>query len=157
MSSQKYASLRYTALRFGLLIGSFAVVWVLCWARVIPLGVGSSNIFWMLLLSLVISAPLSWVLLRKQRGRHGRAGRRACRPNQGTDHRERGPGGLSARPSQERGEVDTRALFVTSRAGGRAESSCSPPGHRRVFRVRNVPEPKETLWVPQSCSVNVST
>ncbi|WP_344031858.1 DUF4229 domain-containing protein [Streptomyces luteireticuli] len=67
MSSQKYASLRYTALRFGLLIASFAVVWVLCWARVVPLGIGSSNIFWMVLLALVISAPLSWVLLRKQR------------------------------------------------------------------------------------------
>ncbi|MBH1935043.1 DUF4229 domain-containing protein [Streptomyces sp. AV19] len=67
MSSQKYASLRYTAMRFVLLIASFAVVWVLCWAGLIPLGVGDSNLFWMVLLALVISAPLSWVLLRKQR------------------------------------------------------------------------------------------
>ncbi|MGK5545048.1 DUF4229 domain-containing protein [Streptomyces sp. URMC 127] len=67
MSSQKYASLRYTALRFGLLIGCFAVVYVLAYAHVIPLGVGSSNLMWMVLLALVLSAPLSWVLLRKQR------------------------------------------------------------------------------------------
>ncbi|MFH8789616.1 DUF4229 domain-containing protein [Streptomyces roseoverticillatus] len=67
MSSQKYASLRYTALRFGLLIGCFAVVYVLAYAHVIPLGVGSSNLMWMVLLSLVLSAPLSWVLLRKSR------------------------------------------------------------------------------------------
>ncbi|MEU5423570.1 DUF4229 domain-containing protein [Streptomyces sp. NPDC001407] len=67
MSSQKFASLRYTALRFGLLIACFAVVWVLCSMHVIPLGVGSSNLIWMVLLALVLSAPLSWVLLRKQR------------------------------------------------------------------------------------------
>ncbi|MEV4438031.1 DUF4229 domain-containing protein [Streptomyces sp. NPDC049577] len=67
MSSQKFASLRYTAMRFGLLIVCFAVVWVLCYVHVIPLGVGNSNIVWMVLLALVISAPLSFVLLRKQR------------------------------------------------------------------------------------------
>ncbi|MEU8551158.1 DUF4229 domain-containing protein [Streptomyces roseoverticillatus] len=67
MSSQKYASLRYTALRFALLIGCFAVVYALCYAHVIPLGVGNSNLMWMVLLALVLSAPLSWVLLRKQR------------------------------------------------------------------------------------------
>ncbi|MBZ4321137.1 DUF4229 domain-containing protein [Streptomyces huiliensis] len=67
MSSQKYASLRYTALRFGLLVASFAVVWVLCYLRAIPLGANNSNFIWMILLALVISAPLSWVLLRKQR------------------------------------------------------------------------------------------
>ncbi|MFF4158106.1 DUF4229 domain-containing protein [Streptomyces sp. NPDC001678] len=67
MSSQKFASLRYTALRFGLLAGCFAVVWVLCYAHVIPLGVGNSNLVWMILLALILSAPLSWVLLRKQR------------------------------------------------------------------------------------------
>ncbi|MFF4223051.1 DUF4229 domain-containing protein [Streptomyces abikoensis] len=67
MSSQKFASLRYTALRLGLLVGCFAVVWVLCYVHVIPLGVGNSNLVWMILLALILSAPLSWVLLRKQR------------------------------------------------------------------------------------------
>ncbi|MDT0449014.1 DUF4229 domain-containing protein [Streptomyces hesseae] len=67
MSSQKFASLRYTALRLGLLVACFAVVWGLCYAHVIPLGVGDSNLVWMILLALILSAPLSWVLLRKQR------------------------------------------------------------------------------------------
>ncbi|MGW1075570.1 DUF4229 domain-containing protein [Streptomyces sp. NPDC002537] len=67
MSSQKFASLRYTALRFGLLIACFAVVWALCSLHAIPLGANGSNLIWMVLLALVLSAPLSWVLLRKQR------------------------------------------------------------------------------------------
>ncbi|MFF4408965.1 DUF4229 domain-containing protein [Streptomyces sp. NPDC002536] len=67
MNSNKFASLRYTALRVALLVACFGVVWVLCYFHVIPLGVGGSNVFWMVLLALVISAPLSFVLLRKQR------------------------------------------------------------------------------------------
>ncbi|WP_066931126.1 DUF4229 domain-containing protein [Streptomyces sp. NBRC 110611] len=67
MSSHKFATLRYTALRIGLFIACFAVVWVLAYFHVIPLGVGASNTIWMLLLAIVISAPLSFVLLRKQR------------------------------------------------------------------------------------------
>ncbi|MFG2139244.1 DUF4229 domain-containing protein [Streptomyces sp. NPDC048650] len=67
MSSHQFATLRYTALRIGLFIASFAVVWVLAYFRIIPLGVGSSNLIWLLLLAIVISAPLSFVLLRKQR------------------------------------------------------------------------------------------
>ncbi|TJZ51896.1 DUF4229 domain-containing protein [Streptomyces piniterrae] len=67
MSSHKFATLRYTALRIGLFAASFAVVWVLAYFRIIPLGIGSSNTVWLLLLAIVISAPLSFVLLRKQR------------------------------------------------------------------------------------------
>ncbi|MFI8996384.1 DUF4229 domain-containing protein [Streptomyces sp. NPDC053542] len=67
MSSQKHAALLYTASRLGLFVASFAVVWVLAYFRVIPLGVGASNTIWLLLLAIVISAPLSFVLLRKQR------------------------------------------------------------------------------------------
>ncbi|MEK2471795.1 MULTISPECIES: DUF4229 domain-containing protein [Streptomyces] len=67
MSSPKFATLRYTALRIGLFAACFAVVWMLAYFRIIPLGVGSSNAIWMLLLAIVISAPLSFVLLRKQR------------------------------------------------------------------------------------------
>ncbi|MCC3770342.1 DUF4229 domain-containing protein [Streptomyces sp. UNOC14_S4] len=65
--SQSFASLRYTALRFGLLVACFVVVWVLCSLHAIPLGANNSNLIWMVLLALVLSAPLSWVLLRKQR------------------------------------------------------------------------------------------
>ncbi|MCD9144825.1 DUF4229 domain-containing protein [Streptomyces albireticuli] len=67
MSSQKFASLRYTASRVGLLVACFAVVWVLCYWHVIPFGANGSNLVWMVLLALILSAPLSWVLLRKQR------------------------------------------------------------------------------------------
>ncbi|UNO41261.1 DUF4229 domain-containing protein [Streptomyces sp. MST-110588] len=67
MSSQKHATLRYTASRVGLFVICFALVWVLAYFHVIPLGVGSSNFVWLLLLAVVISAPLSFVLLRKQR------------------------------------------------------------------------------------------
>ncbi|GHF56433.1 hypothetical protein GCM10010218_42210 [Streptomyces mashuensis] len=63
----RFASLRYTALRAALFVACFAVVWGLCAARLIPLGVGRSNLVWMVLLALILSAPLSWVLLRKQR------------------------------------------------------------------------------------------
>lgn len=67
MSSQKHAAFRYTASRLGLFVVCFAVVWVLAYFRIIPLGVGDSNLVWLLLLAIVISAPLSFVLLRKQR------------------------------------------------------------------------------------------
>ncbi|MFK8847491.1 MULTISPECIES: DUF4229 domain-containing protein [Streptomyces] len=67
MSSQKFATLRYTALRLGIFVVCFALVWALAYFHIIPLGVGSSNAVWLLLLAIVISAPLSFVLLRKQR------------------------------------------------------------------------------------------
>ncbi|MBB5122804.1 membrane protein [Streptomyces eurocidicus] len=67
MSSKKFASLRYTASRVALLAACFAVVWVLCYLHVVPLGANNSNLVWMVLLALILSAPLSWVLLRKQR------------------------------------------------------------------------------------------
>ena len=59
--------LRYTGLRAGLFVVCFAVIWGLVYLRVLPAGLGSSNLLWVLLLSLVISAPLSYVLLRGAR------------------------------------------------------------------------------------------
>ncbi|MGY5128949.1 DUF4229 domain-containing protein [Streptomyces nigrescens] len=67
MSSHNFATLRYTTLRIGLFVASFAVVWVLAYFGIIPLAIGAANTVWMLLLAIVISAPLSFVLLRKQR------------------------------------------------------------------------------------------
>ncbi|MFE3884594.1 DUF4229 domain-containing protein [Streptomyces lydicus] len=67
MSSHNFATLRYTALRIGLFVASFAVVWALAYVHVIPIVIGASNTVWLLLLAIVISAPLSFVLLRKQR------------------------------------------------------------------------------------------
>ena len=56
--------LRYTALRFGLIVASFGVIWGLVRLRILPAGLGDSNYLWVGLLALVVSAPLSWVLLR---------------------------------------------------------------------------------------------
>lgn len=59
--------LRYTALRFGLIVASFGVIWGLVRLRILPAGLGDSNYLWVGLLALVVSAPLSWVLLRDVR------------------------------------------------------------------------------------------
>ncbi|MEU8568590.1 DUF4229 domain-containing protein [Streptomyces pathocidini] len=61
------ATLRYTAMRLGIFAGCFLAIWGLVYARVLPAGLGDSNLMWVLLLALVVSGPLSWVLLRKQR------------------------------------------------------------------------------------------
>jgi hypothetical protein len=66
-SGKRHATLRYTAMRLGIFAGCFLVVWALTYLRVLPAGLGDANLMWVLLLALVISAPLSWVLLRKQR------------------------------------------------------------------------------------------
>ncbi|MGP3927261.1 DUF4229 domain-containing protein [Streptomyces sp. 8N616] len=66
-SGKQRATLRYTAMRLGIFAGCFLVVWGLTHLRVLPAGLGDSNLMWVLLLALVLSAPLSWVLLRKQR------------------------------------------------------------------------------------------
>ncbi|MEU3711494.1 DUF4229 domain-containing protein [Streptomyces catenulae] len=67
MSSPKYATLRYTALRLGLFLACFVVAWGLAWLGVIPLATKGSQVIWLLLVAIVVSAPLSLVLLRKQR------------------------------------------------------------------------------------------
>ncbi|MFC4496612.1 DUF4229 domain-containing protein [Streptomyces ovatisporus] len=67
MSSKSHATLRYTAMRAGIFAGCFVVVAVLAYVGIIPEGIGKSNPLWVVLIALVISAPLSFVLLRKQR------------------------------------------------------------------------------------------
>ncbi|MDT3398623.1 DUF4229 domain-containing protein [Streptomyces sp. B1866] len=54
-------------MRLGIFAGCFLAVWGLVALRVLPSGLGDSNLFWVALLSLVVSAPLSLVLLRRQR------------------------------------------------------------------------------------------
>ncbi|MEU6845212.1 DUF4229 domain-containing protein [Streptomyces sp. NPDC046716] len=61
--------LRYTLMRLGVFVGCFLVVWGLVATGIVPRGLGGSNYLWIILLSLVISAPLSFVLLRKERDR----------------------------------------------------------------------------------------
>ncbi|GGT34394.1 DUF4229 domain-containing protein [Streptomyces chromofuscus] len=61
--------LRYTLMRLGIFVGCFVVVWGLVYSGLAPRGLGSSNGVWVVLLALVISAPISFVVLRKERDR----------------------------------------------------------------------------------------
>jgi hypothetical protein len=61
--------LRYTLMRLGVFAGCFLVVWGLVATGIVPRGLGGSNYLWIALLALVVSAPLSFVLLRRERDR----------------------------------------------------------------------------------------
>lgn len=67
MSSISHATLRYTTMRLGIFVGCLVIVALLAYAGIIPEGIGKSNPLWIFLLALVLSAPLSFVLLRRQR------------------------------------------------------------------------------------------
>ncbi|MFE2557977.1 DUF4229 domain-containing protein [Streptomyces sp. NBC_00090] len=59
--------LRYTLMRLGIFAGCFFALWGLVYVGVLPRGLGDSNLLWVLVLAIVVSAPLSFVLLRRQR------------------------------------------------------------------------------------------
>ncbi|MFD9120247.1 DUF4229 domain-containing protein [Streptomyces bottropensis] len=61
--------LRYTLMRLGIFAGCFVVVWALVYSGVAPRGLGASNGMWVVVLALLISAPISFVALRKERDR----------------------------------------------------------------------------------------
>ncbi|MFI1734768.1 DUF4229 domain-containing protein [Streptomyces acidicola] len=61
--------LRYTLMRLGIFAGCFVVVWGLVYFGIAPRGLGASNGMWVILLALVVSAPISFVVLRKERDR----------------------------------------------------------------------------------------
>lgn len=61
--------LRYTLMRLGIFVGCLVVVWGLVYAGIVPSGRNGSNSLWIPLLALVISAPISFVVLRKERDR----------------------------------------------------------------------------------------
>ncbi|GHE86730.1 membrane protein [Streptomyces spiralis] len=61
--------LRYTLMRLGIFVGCLVVVWGLVHFGIAPRGLGSSNGLWIALLALVVSAPISFVALRKERDR----------------------------------------------------------------------------------------
>ncbi|SFL72111.1 DUF4229 domain-containing protein [Streptomyces pini] len=61
------ATLRYTAMRLGVFLACFVVVAVLAYVGVLPEAIGRANPLWLLMLAMVVSAPLSLVLLRRQR------------------------------------------------------------------------------------------
>ncbi|MEV5148445.1 DUF4229 domain-containing protein [Streptomyces sp. NPDC052727] len=61
--------LRYTLMRLGIFAGCLVIVWGAVYSGIFPRGFGESNGLWVLLLALVLSAPISWVVLRKERDR----------------------------------------------------------------------------------------
>ncbi|MEI7029490.1 DUF4229 domain-containing protein [Streptomyces pratensis] len=61
------AMIRYTALRLLIFVGCFFVAGVAVHFGLLPSGLGGSNIVWVVLLGLLLSAPLSYVALRRQR------------------------------------------------------------------------------------------
>ncbi|MFJ9680884.1 DUF4229 domain-containing protein [Streptomyces sp. NPDC101194] len=61
------ATIRYTAMRLSIFVGCFFVAAVAVHFGLLPSGAHGSNLVWVILLALVLSAPLSYVLLRKQR------------------------------------------------------------------------------------------
>ncbi|MFD9724131.1 DUF4229 domain-containing protein [Streptomyces sp. NPDC059072] len=67
MSLKPSATIRYTAMRLGIFVGCLVLVAGLVRIGWVPSGLGDSNPVWLVLLALVLSAPLSFVLLRKQR------------------------------------------------------------------------------------------
>ncbi|CAL9494664.1 hypothetical protein SUDANB58_03326 [Streptomyces sp. enrichment culture] len=61
--------LRYTLKRLGIFAGCLVAVWGLVYFGVFPRGLGDSNGMWIILLALVVSAPISFVVLRGERDR----------------------------------------------------------------------------------------
>ncbi|MFF5481448.1 DUF4229 domain-containing protein [Streptomyces sp. NPDC012935] len=61
--------LRYTLMRLGIFAGCLVVVWGLVYSGLVPRGLGDSNGMWIVLLALLLSAPISFVVLRKERDR----------------------------------------------------------------------------------------
>ncbi|MFF5338591.1 DUF4229 domain-containing protein [Streptomyces sp. NPDC013181] len=54
-------------MRLSIFVGCFVIAAVAVHFGVVPSGVGGSNLVWVILLALVLSAPLSFVMLRRQR------------------------------------------------------------------------------------------
>ncbi|WP_030678095.1 DUF4229 domain-containing protein [Streptomyces cellulosae] len=61
--------LRYTLMRLGVFAACLLVVWGLVYSGLVPRGLGDSNGMWVVLLAMVVSAPISFVVLRKERDR----------------------------------------------------------------------------------------
>ncbi|MGX1302538.1 hypothetical protein RKD35_004026 [Streptomyces albogriseolus] len=104
--------LRYTLMRLGIFAGCLVVVWALVYSGLAPRGLGDSNGLWIVLLALLISAPISFVVLRNERDR---ASERIVR------RVERAKANLEANRSQEDAADDTAR--AQSRPSGRTQTS----------------------------------
>ncbi|WP_307865291.1 DUF4229 domain-containing protein [Streptomyces montanisoli] len=67
MIRQPGVTARYTMARIAIFLGCMVVIAALVRVGLLPRGIGGSNPIWVVLLALVVSAPISFVVLRKQR------------------------------------------------------------------------------------------
>ncbi|MFI0506428.1 DUF4229 domain-containing protein [Streptomyces albogriseolus] len=104
--------LRYTLMRLGIFAGCLVVVWALVYSGLAPRGLGDSNGLWIVLLALLVSAPISFVVLRNERDR---ASERIVR------RVERAKANLEANRSQEDAADDTAR--AQGPASGRTQTS----------------------------------
>ncbi len=100
--------LRYTLMRLGIFAGCLVVVWGLVYSGLAPRGLGASNGLWIVMLALLLSAPISFVVLRKERDRAS---------VQIVQRVDRMKAGMEANRSQEDDADDT------SRAQGQTQAS----------------------------------
>ncbi|WP_129841734.1 DUF4229 domain-containing protein [Streptomyces sp. RFCAC02] len=63
----RHAALRYSLLRLAVFAACFVVVAILASAGVVPESLGAANPLWLVLVALVVSAPISFIVLRGQR------------------------------------------------------------------------------------------
>ncbi|MER7972508.1 MULTISPECIES: DUF4229 domain-containing protein [unclassified Streptomyces] len=106
--------LRYTLMRLGIFAGCLVVVWGLVYSEVVPRGLGASNGMWVVLLALVLSAPISFVVLRKERDR---ASVRIV------ERVDRAKANLEANRSQEDGEDEPVRAHQETAAPARGQAS----------------------------------
>ncbi|WP_225447701.1 DUF4229 domain-containing protein [Streptacidiphilus sp. P02-A3a] len=65
--SKSHATLRYTSMRTSIFGACFVIALVLAHFRILPVTAGASGVFLLLLLAGIVSAPLSYVVLSRQR------------------------------------------------------------------------------------------
>ncbi len=119
--------LRYTLMRLGIFVGCLVVVWALVYSGLVPRGLGDSNGLWIVLLALLISAPISFVVLR---GERDRASERIVR------RVERAKANLEANRTQEDAADDT------ARAQGQTPARPRARHRRRNVRHTRTPHAK---------------
>ncbi|WP_338053966.1 DUF4229 domain-containing protein [Streptomyces spiramenti] len=67
MTDTKHATIRYTGMRVGIFVACLAVVTGLAHLGLIPAGIGTSNPLWLIALAILISSPISFMVLSRQR------------------------------------------------------------------------------------------
>jgi hypothetical protein len=67
VSTKSHATLRYSALRASIFVSCFVVALVLAKVGVLPVTAGPSGVFLLMIIAGVVSAPISYVVLSKQR------------------------------------------------------------------------------------------